>query len=128
MTRLLIVATAFVFVVYGVGFALSPQSMSMAVTDGVPETESALIDMRSTYGGLSIAVGVLLWILARNQGLQTLGLRAVAMIMGAMAATRTIGILAEGSPNGVMWILLATELLVLSLSLWQLRKRSSHAA
>ena len=128
MSRFVILATALVFFVYGLGFALVPQPMSVAVTGDFPRTESGLIDMRSTYGGLSIAIGVLLWGLSRTPGLQLLGLRAVALMMGAMAATRTIGIVVEGSPNPVMWAFLSAEILMLSLSLRQLRALSRSGA
>lgn len=121
MSKFLVNLTAAVFVLYGIGFALSPKAMSELVTGGSPMTASGMIDLRSTYGGLSLAVGVCLFFLARSQGLLPLGLRAVAIIMGAMASTRVIGFVVDGPPDSMMWTFLAAEITALSLSMWQIR-------
>jgi hypothetical protein len=126
MGKFVVTLTAIIFVLYGFGFAVSPESMSDLVTGGFPVTKSGLIDMRSTYGGLSIAVGALLWNLTRRSELLPLGLRAVAIIMGAMATTRTIGFVVDGSPNPTMWAFLVAEITAVSLSLWQIRIESQE--
>ena len=126
MGKLLVILTAIIFALYGVGFACAPALMAEMVTGGIPATSSALIDTRSTYGGLSIAIGVILWKLAQSPALLPHGIRAVAVIMGAMALTRTLGIAVDGSPNPVMWAFLAAEVTAFSLATWQIRLDSQR--
>ncbi len=50
--------TVAVFMFYGTGFVLSPELLSQFVTGTIPASASGLIDMRATYGGISVAVGI----------------------------------------------------------------------
>ena len=58
MARFLVWATGLFFLAYGLAFALSPLGMLVLVTGDYPEATSGVIDVRATYGGLSVAVGV----------------------------------------------------------------------
>ncbi|MEM8498058.1 MAG: DUF4345 domain-containing protein [Pseudomonadota bacterium] len=98
------------FLAYGFMFALDPELFSNMVTDSVPSTSSGLIDMRATYGGMSIAVGCLMLLLASNATSLKLGLISVALVLLGMACTRTIGIIVDGNPNNLMYIYLVAEL------------------
>jgi len=68
--------------------------------------------MRSTYGGMSIAVGILLFLVSRTH--LKLGLSGVLIMMASMAITRTCGIFIDGSANNLMFIYLALEVSVAS--------------
>lgn len=108
--KILVQLTAVFFLVYGLLFALSPGSLSSMVTGGVPATTSGLIDMRATYGGMSIAVGILMLLLANNQSTLRLGLLSVIVVLLGMALARTIGIVVDGAPNNLMYVYLVAEL------------------
>ena len=66
--------------------------------------------MRATYGGMSIAVGVLLLLLSRSDPRP--GLVGVLVAMLCMAVTRTWGILIDGAGNNFMYVYLVLELVV----------------
>ena len=108
--------TAGIFVVYGVGFALMPASLSLWVTGGAPSEPSGLIDMRSTYGGMSIGVGLVLALAARRRETLRSGLVGVGLVMVCMAASRLLGIVVDGGPNGFMWAYLALEVVAAALA------------
>lgn len=107
--KILIQLTAVFFLVYGLLFALFPGSLSSVVTGGVPTTTSGLIDMRATYGGMSVAVGCLMLLLANNRSTLRLGLLSVIMVLLGMASARTLGIVADGAPNNLMYAYLVAE-------------------
>ena len=109
------------FALYGLGFVLAPELLATTITEGAPQTSSAMIDFRATYGGMSIAVGLVLAALARDPSTHRLGLRAVAATMLCMASGRTVGIVLDGDPNVWMWIYLAGELAVAAAAVAALR-------
>jgi hypothetical protein len=110
--KILVYVTAAVFVIYGVGFVFAPALLSELVTGSVPDTTSGMIDMRATYGGALIAIGALLGLLGSNPLWLKPGLLGVVFAMLGMASGRTYGILVDGSPNLMMWVFLALELVV----------------
>ena len=85
MARLLIYATGLFFVLYGAAFSVLPVEMASLVTGGSRSTPSGLIDLRATYGGMSIAVGITLLILGSRSELVSLGLLTTAVVLLAMA-------------------------------------------
>jgi len=109
LEKILVILTAAFFLVYGVLFALFPGALSDMVTGGVPATASGLIDMRATYGGMSIAVGLLMFLLAMAPQTLEVGLLAVVLVLMGMATTRTLGILLDGSANSLMYVYLSAE-------------------
>lgn len=108
--KTLVQLVAVFFLAYGFMFSLHPELFSNMVTGGVPSTSSGLIDMRATYGGMSIAVGCLMLLLARNRATLKLGLMSVVLVLLGMAAARTLGIIVDGNPNNLMYIYLLAEL------------------
>lgn len=106
--KLIVIITAAVFAIFGLAFILLPEVLSQTITGAVPTTASGLIDMRATYGGMSLAVGLILFMLARSD--VRMGLIAVLLLMLGMAGGRTYGILVDGSPNIMMVLFLALEL------------------
>ncbi len=126
-TELVIVRlNAVLFLAYGLGFVFLPEAMSRLVNGSAPTAVSALIDMRATYGGLSVAVGGLLFLLASNRGVVRQGLAGVVLLMAGMAGGRLYGIVVDGAPNTVMYWYLAFEVAMALIALWALmRARSS---
>ena len=54
---------AALFVVFGAVFIIAPALLSQVITGATPGTTNALIDMRATYGGMALGIG-LFWAIA----------------------------------------------------------------
>jgi hypothetical protein len=117
MGKLLVWVTGFFFVLYGAAFTFFPVAMAALVTGDSPNTASGIIDLRATYGGMSCAIGVVILIAAAHEELQ-IALLITAIVLLAMAAGRVLGMFLDGSPNTIMYIYLAAEIVVSGLALW----------
>ena len=118
MAKLLVWATGLLFFLYGVAFLFAPAEMAVLVTGDSPHTSSGVTDLRATYGGMSVAVGIVLFILASSSDYLRFALLSIAIIMLAMAAGRSLGMVLDGSPNVTMYAYLAAEIVVAGLALW----------
>lgn len=123
--KIFILLNSVIFFLYGLGFIFLPETLIMYVTDTVPTTESGLIDMRATYGGMSVGFSIILVILSRNSNLNSLGVKASILMVGGMALGRIVGIFQEGNPNRIMYIFLALEIVVVLLGLLLLKHQNS---
>jgi hypothetical protein len=114
------------FVVYGLAFVVSPEALGSAITGSSPGTPSGVIDMRATYGGMTVAVGLALAWLGRSESTKTLGLYSIALVMFCMASSRIVGIVSDGDANSIMYAYLAGELVVLALALGMARSAAAR--
>lgn len=121
MARYYLLVTAWGFFIYGLLFIVFPQETLQIIVQGQVSTRSELIDLRATYGGMTIGLGLLLFVLANNVSTIKIGLLAVFIIMLCMALGRIIGIVIDGEPNQFMYIYLSLELLACALSWLLLR-------
>jgi hypothetical protein len=76
--------------------------------------------MRATYGGMSVAVGLLLFVLSSKRGSIENGLLGVIILMLCMARGRIYGIAVDGSLNILMYTYLAIEIGMAGISWWAL--------
>ena len=121
MSKLLVYLTALFFLLYGALFAVFPVDMANLITGSSPNSASATIDFRATYGGAQFAIGLaLILVLKINQDV-TLALIIVAITLLSMAFSRLIGVLFDGQPNTLMYVYLVAELVFGLLALY-LRK------
>ena len=112
MARFLVWATGLFFLAYGLAFALSPLGMLVLVTGDYPEATSGVIDVRATYGGLSVAVGITMIAMGWRRETLRHGLAFTALVLLSMAAGRILGIVLDGDANVIMYLFLVAELLV----------------
>lgn len=112
MEMIVVRLNALVFLLYGIGFLVLPETLSRFVADTAPQTVSGIVDMRATYGGMPVAVGVLLLVLAFRPETVRTGLLGVLLLMLCMAGGRILGMLLDGAGNPVMWTYLALELVM----------------
>ncbi len=110
LARIVVWFTAAVFIIYGLVFAVAPVRMMEFVSGGPFSTMSAVIDARSTFGGMTIAVGLLIAMLGRNEQTLPMALTAIAIVLSAMAVTRLLGIFVDGDANSVMYAYLGAEI------------------
>lgn len=118
LAKMVIWFAGLLFVLYGAGFTIAPIELATFVTGGAPDTASGAIDMRATYGGMTIAVGLLILLLGSRPASISLALLAIAIVLIAMAATRLLGFVVDGDPNTLMYVYLVTEVLGALLSLY----------
>jgi hypothetical protein len=117
MAKILVQLTGLFFVGYGLAFAFFPTEMAMSITGSVATSASALMDIRATYGGMTLAVGIILMMLARNKEGLAFALLSIAIILLAMAAGRVLGMYIDGTPNGFMYGYLVAEIIGAGISL-----------
>ena len=122
--KALVWLNAVLFMLYGLGFMFFPEYLSELVTDASPSSSSGLIDMRATYGGISLGFGVLLAYMVRRADMLRLGVWAVMLIVGGMALGRGIGMVLDGSPNTMMYVFLALEVAVVLVGVALMNKHS----
>ena len=110
--KYLCLLNAVIFIVYGIFYMLVPAAMSTYVTDSIPTTTSALIDMRAIYGGMSIAIGIVLAILSlKNKTLRT-AIMILMVFMITMASGRMLGVALDTGANSKMYYYLISEVLI----------------
>ena len=107
---LLLRITSVLFVAFGIGFAVAPQDLAELVTGAAPSVSSAVTDMRATYGGVPLGIGLFIGYCARRPETVRLGLLASLAVVASLGAARLVGIIVDGSPNGFMLVFLATEM------------------
>lgn len=107
--RTLVLVNCWLFVAFGLCFALAPEQITLLLTDSSPATPSAITDMRATYGGMALGLATIFWLCARKEAYVRLGVQGVLAVMVAIALTRTLGMLVDREPNTFMFVLLAAE-------------------
>ena len=117
MAKLLVQLTGLFFIGYGIAFAIYPAEMATIITGASPSTASGLMDLRSTYGGMTAAVGIVLIMLtAKKEGL-SFALKAISIILLAMATARVLGMCIDGTPNNFMIGYLVAEVMGAAIAL-----------
>jgi hypothetical protein len=118
--RLLIRVEAGLFLAFGAGFVVAPVALADLLTGSHPSSTSGVIDLRATYGGLALGLA-LTWIMLDRARQTRLALLSAGVALTCVAVGRVVGMIVDGSPNGVMWALLASEIIFAALSFRALR-------
>jgi len=127
-SKLLVLLTAAIFLIYGALFILFPIQIFELVANGAVTSTSGVIDMRATCGGMSVAVGIILFLLAKSEETIKVGLMSVFLLMACMAIGRVVGILVDQNPNIMMYVYLALEVLIAVLSAFLLKTTSKFGS
>lgn len=123
MAKALILITAATFFFYGLWFVFDPSGAMYFLIQENLQSSSGNIDLRATYGGMSIAAGLIVFMLGQNTQTIRLGLYSVFLLCFAMTFGRTVGIAIDGNPNNLMLIYLAIEIIVSALALFLILSR-----
>jgi hypothetical protein len=118
MPKLLVYLTALFFLFYGAIFIVFPIEIANLITGSSPNSTSATIDFRATYGGAQFAIGLALILVLKIKQDINLALIIVAITLLSMAFGRLIGILVDGQPNTLMYVYLIAELVFGLLALY----------
>ncbi|QKE41907.1 MAG: DUF4345 family protein [Ferrovum myxofaciens] len=103
------------FALFGAGFLILPAQMAMLVTESAPASPGGLTDMRATYGGLSLGIGLFLGHCARTGAFRS-GLLASLLMLSSAALGRLLGIYLDGKPTWMIVLLLTAEIIFSVLS------------
>jgi len=98
------------FILYGMGYLVTPIEFSQLVVGNAPSGKSFLIDFRATYGGMTVALGFAL-IYLFSSGYQRPALVVIIIILMGMAVGRSIGFMVEGLGNQLVVLYLVLEVL-----------------
>jgi len=96
------------FAAIGVGFLIVPVQWASLVDISLP-TAMARTDLRATYGGFDLAVGVFLGLCARRTEWIRPGLVALGLAAAGFGGGRLLGIVVEGTASPLMLGFLAIE-------------------
>ena len=124
LARLILWFDALLFGVIGALFLAAPVRWARVVEISVP-TPMARTDLRATYGGFDLALGVFLALCAVRPEWYRPGLLVCALALFGFAAGRLLGIAVERTAHRLMLLFLAVELLNGGVALWAFRALSS---
>lgn len=124
-SRTLLWINCVLFIAFGLAFALTPQWFATLFTGAAPTTSSAMIDMRAVYGGVALSLAFLFAQCARNDVYLKLGMQTMLAVMLGLASARSLGIVLDGEPNLMIWLLLASEVVMAALALFALKQLKS---
>jgi hypothetical protein len=119
--KTLLIGSAIIFVLVGIAFLFVPQQYA-AVLEISALTPLARTDLRATYGGLELGIGIFLLLCLVRRGWMEPGLWALGLATGGFAIGRLIGFALERSVPPLMLGFLVIEVLVASLSFLCLRR------
>jgi len=122
--NLLVAVNGVLFVGFGLGFIVAPGFFTGLFTGGVLSTPSAAIDMRATYGGLGLGIGI--WLLLCAKENVRVGLLGSLFVLASIILGRIVGLVVDGSPTGYMYIFLGAEVLFLLLVIYALRSPATR--
>ena len=125
-TVLLWINAAF-FLLFGALFLVAPGVFAELLTGATPATTNALIDIRATYGGMALGIGLFFAFCARQQSSVRIGLIASLFVAAGIVFGRLAGIVVDGSPNPFMIALLAGDTLFIVLFVVALKRTPGKA-
>lgn len=110
------------FLIFGVAFLIAPATMAHLLTGVTPNAPNALIDIRATYGGMALGIGLFFAFCARRSETLRIGLIASLLVAAGIVLGRLAGLVVDGSPNAAMIALLAGDSLFIVLFAIALRR------
>ena len=115
-SKIVVALTGLIFLAFGLACVIAPADVLRAATGALLNHPVALIDLRATYGGMSVGVGIILLVLTSSTATIRLGLIAVVALMLGMAGARAIGMVIEPASNAVMLLYLILEIATASVA------------
>lgn len=120
-TQVFLVLCGLAFVLIGINTFVDPLR-AVAPLELNVNTVSALNELRATYGGMQIGIGLFLLAGVWRAALTRPALLAQALLVGGLVIGRLVGITLDGLPSGFVQGLLALELTISVLSVLLYRR------
>ena len=108
------------FLAFGIAFLVAPLD-TLAAAGIRLEGDTAATELRAFYGGLEVALGLLL-LAADLRGARRHGLILCLASYGGIGAARALGIVIAGGASPFLWYALATEVVLAALAAVSLRR------
>ncbi len=109
----------------GVLYAVAPNVITDPTGFG-PLTPTATTDIRATYGGLQLGLGIFLLWAASKPTRYRAGLVALCFMVPGLALSRFLGLLVDGDVKPLMWGVLAFEVVLSVVSVAILRTTDDY--
>lgn len=109
LARIYLLIGAVVFFVFGVLYLFVPEVFTDGTGFGTLKPE-AVTDVRATYGGFQLGVGLYLLWAARDRSRYRAGVLLVAVLFSFIAGSRAYGLIVDGEPTGPMLGAISLEL------------------
>ena len=122
MKKIVLLLVAAISVTFGISFIVAPHFFFKLYTGSDFLTNSAAIDVRTTYGGFSFGYGVFL-LLCLNKNVQ-IGLLSSLIVLTGITFTRMLAMGLEGKSNIYMLVFLGMEISALVLAFWAWKKKA----
>ena len=122
LPSILLWVNAACFLIFGAAFLIAPSAMARLLTGITPTAPNVLIDIRATYGGMALGIGLFFAFCARQSKTWRIGLIASLLVASGIVFGRLAGIAVDGSPNAAMIALLAGDSLFIVLFAIALRR------
>ena len=111
---------------FGLWYLIAPTGMTDPTGFG-PLGPNALTDVRATYGGFQIGLGLFTLWAAADPARVRMGLLLQALTIGAIGSCRLVGFAIDGGPNGFLISAIVTEISFTALTLFALRRLPREA-
>jgi len=132
--KLALIVTAvssLIFVGFGVAFMFAPATMS-GLVGLTANTPTAMADVRATYGGCELGVGVFLALCLVRRSWLDAALVLQAIVLAGYGLGRLLGIASDGPQQIVTYVAFAVEATGVAVALialaWLARERASAGA
>ena len=101
-----LVLNGLLFLGLGIAYLAAPAKMA-GKTDFVLSTDVATVEIRAIYGGMEIAIGILLCICLLRPDWLVPGLVLTVVLYAGFVGGRIVGMIAAAEVGGITWKLLA---------------------
>lgn len=98
--RIFLGIAALIYLYFGTAFLIAPESMTAGI-DMTLRSPTAVTDVRATYGGLEIALGIFVAVCALVPRMLATGLLVTAFSVAGFAFGRGVGLLID-APGGLL--------------------------
>lgn len=106
------------FLVFGLGFTITPETFAQLFIGSSIANGDLIIDMRATYGGISLALGCFTAWCAVDRKRTEQGLTLAFLVSLGLALSRVIGIIANGDAGSLMYFSITIEVFLGGISGW----------
>lgn len=107
--RIFLALVSLAFLVFGLIGLINPVGTVLPLEIAI-QTAQAKTEIRATYGGLMLGIGILLAYTAYDANAVKWGLIAVICLLFTIGLTRLYGLLVDGTQAKLQWQLLSMEL------------------
>lgn len=115
--RAVVAVSALVFLGFGFAFLLAPAQMAAHI-NLLPDTPTALSDIRAVYGGLEVGLGLYLGIAALRRSWLASAVTLLSIAFAGVVAGRITSLVVDGTPGVIVFLAFALEAAGLLASLW----------